>query len=289
MKKNHRLIRKEHFIEGILIYCMSVGAAEAGEYKSTFSVVSVSESNVQSEACAEATLKNKEIADVEFGDAKYLMVTSDKKLTLTDEQTYICQVTILWGVPGKTTFNDFNLSNPQVKVNSSPVEEVVDNSGHLSVSLGQSFGFDEPNGYRSLSGQYLSGTYTVKNNTGYRLIFYRSRISYKFTENGESEETKTFESIGLGIENPLLTKPPFQLLARLDVVDPFPFSQKLKTKHEGETIEENVKGRSFVVLGLPLSYEWNNFIVSLQLSRLIYSEDKKLHPYNYGIDFGYRW
>jgi len=281
------MINKEHILGVVLMFCITIGAATAGDYKSTFSVVSVSENKVQSEACVEATLKNMAIADIEFGSANYMLVTSDKKLTSSDKQTFICEVNILWGVPGKSTPRPLSLlTNP---TENSPAANIEDNSGSLTLALGQSIAFELPKGYKSLTGQYLSGTYTAQNDIGYRLIFHRNTIDYKFEENGQSKATKHFGSIGIGIEKPIIKNPKLELLVRLDIVEPFPFEQTLTVSHDDASIEEKVKGSSYISIGLPLKYHWNDYSFSMQLNRLIYSDEKNQHPYNFGVDIGYRW
>lgn len=249
--------------------------------------MSVAESNIQSEACVEATLKNIALADIEFGDKNYMLVTSDKKLTQSNEQAYSCEVNITWGAHDINTQKQRlvpeNLEESRVNTN------VNNNNSHITFALGQSLAFEASKGYQSLTNEYLSGTYTTKNNTGNRLIINRNRIGYNFEENGKNKKTKPFVSIGIGIEKPIIAKKPFQLLVRLDVVEPFPFSQILKTDHDDKTIEKKVNGSNLITIGLPLRYSWNDLILSTQLSRIIYTDSSKVHPYNISFDMGYRW
>ncbi|WP_196158705.1 hypothetical protein [Reinekea sp. G2M2-21] len=261
--------------------------ASAGDYKRTFSVTSVSENKTQTEACVEATLKNRAMADIEFGETNYMMISSDKKLNYSDESVFVCEATILWGVPGVEKPKLITLHNPTD-------EDIIETTnekqqGQLTLSVGQSFSFESLAGYKTLDGQYVSGTYSSAGKTGYRIALYQSRLHYKFPENDEEKQTKAFTSVGIGIERTLLKSPSLQLLVRLDAIEPFPFSQTLKIDHEEGTVEKKLVAGNVISVGLPINYQWRNTNFSLNLNRVIYSDLRNLHPYSLGVEIGYRW
>jgi hypothetical protein len=279
------MTHKPNTVLGVLLCCLAAGNTWAKDYKSTFSVETRAENTIQSEACAEATLKNMVVADAEFKDAKYLLITSDKKLTQTDSNVFTCEVQILWGIPNRTINSPLS---PPTKPADLEEAQANTRSGSINIAIGHNIAFDTPKNYKTLSGYYLSGTYTTSNKTGYRLSVHTNRISYKFEENGKTKETKPYESIGIGIERPIISHQNLGVLARLDFVEPFPFSQTLKTG-ESDSIIQKITGSSYLTLGLPVNYQWNDVNVSAILSRVLLSEDKKLHPYSAGVELGYRW
>jgi hypothetical protein len=272
---------------------MMVSLVSAEDYKFTYLAITNGESDIQSEACAQATTKNKELATMEFkGQVDYELISSNKKLLLTDSDDFHCEVEIVWGVVvpkgSNSLVNDFNvnLSQDEIKILG---DGGVFKKGMLSLELGHTFSFQLPKGYEGMEGQSLMLSYLTKHKIEFRLMVLSSNIKFRFDENGKTVSSKSFEGVGLGIGKEIIRKDRLSLGVTADLIESFPFSQDFESTYEDKIIVKKISSDDYVRLGLPVRYDWNKYFVKGVLSRSLIDQSPVKHPYNISLSLGYEW
>jgi hypothetical protein len=265
-------------------------SAFAESTNSIFQVATFSESKIQAEACIQASEQNAELARHELeSDSGIIKLNSNKKLTYTDNQTFVCEVDIVWGINSKKT-RPMTTIPGQGLLDNLPSESVPIINDRLIAELSTTSSLQLSGGYEGLRSNSLILSYMAHESVQYRFLISSNVINYKFEENGKTVDSNTFESIGFGIEKRLLPINPIQIWASIDLIESFPFDEVLTITQNNQAIDKKVKSKNFIRLSVPsIKYRWKDYQLNASLSRNFQDSDARIHPYNYTFGASYIW